>query len=70
MFVLKCDRCKKEVSTKCPNNFATEIQTVLKTYLGGAEFSYNSNAHVENYTLCTNCGDKLKQFLNNEPIED
>ena len=70
MLVLKCDRCKKEVSTKCPNNFVTEIQTVLKTYLGGAEFFYNSDANFENYILCTACGNKLKQFLNNEPIED
>lgn len=70
MFVLKCDRCKKEVSTKCPDNFATEVRTLLRTYLGGTEFFENPEPCIEHYTLCNNCAYKLKKFLNNEPIED
>ena len=70
MFVLKCDRCKKEVTTKCPDNFATEVRTLLRTYLGGTDFFENPEPHVEHYTLCDSCAYKLKQFLNNETIDD
>ena len=70
MFVLKCDRCKKEVTAKCPDNFATEVRTLLRTYLGGTNFFENPEPHVEHYTLCDGCACKLKRFLNNETIDD
>lgn len=70
MFILKCDRCKKEITTKCPEHFVKEVRTLLRTYLGGTEFFDSKEPLVEHYTLCHRCTYKLKQFLNNEPIED
>ena len=70
MFVLKCDRCKKEVTAKCPDHFVTEIRTLLRTYLGGTEFFDSQNPQAEHYTICDDCACKLKQFLNNEAIDD
>ena len=70
MFVLKCDRCKKEVTAKCPEHFVTEVRTLLRTYLGGTEFFENPEPQIHHYSLCNNCAYKLTQFLNNEAIDD
>ena len=70
MFVLKCDRCKKEVTAKCPEHFVTEVRTLLRTYLGGTEFFDNKEPQVGHYTICDDCACKLKRFLNNEAIDD
>ena len=52
------------------NVFATEVKTLLRTYLGGTEFFENPDPKIHHYSLCNNCAYKLTQFLNNETIDD
>ena len=65
MFILKCDKCHREILSK---DYCLRVEVQEEKYMGNLEFLKDNNCLSASKVLCDNCNTQLQEFFNCETV--